>query len=109
MMGKRSKRPGRESRDVHADIREAAEKLKSSTRAGLRDAAEFPEIDALLRACREAVAVGVPRHVQFKGRTYWLQVRLTAIFAVFAAPGDAEPLLIGASFSTDEHGHKPGH
>ncbi|MBN8508533.1 MAG: hypothetical protein J0L57_07975 [Burkholderiales bacterium] len=108
-MGKQSKRPAREARDVHAAIRTAAETLKASGRSGFRDAAEFPEIAALLHAAREAVAAGVPRFVFHRGRNYWLRVRLAAAFDIFAAPGDAEPLLIGASFSTDEHGHKPGH
>lgn len=108
-MGKTSKRPGRAARDVHEAIRLAALALKTSGRNGLRNAAEFPEVDALLRTCREAVAVGIPRFVQHKGRTYWLRVRIGATFEVFAAPGDAEPLVVGASFSSDEHGHRPGH
>lgn len=109
MARKTSKRPARVARDVHAAIRAAAEALKTSGHTGLRDAAEFPEINELLNACRDAVAAGVPRFVCHKGRTYWLRVRLAAGFDIFAAPADEKPLLVGASFSTDEHGHKPGH
>lgn len=108
-MGKTSKRPARAARDVHATIRTAAEALNASGRTGFRDAAEFPELAELLHAARDAVAAGVPRFVVHLGRPYWLRVRLVAGFDIFAAPGDAEPLLTGASFSTDEHGHKPGH
>lgn len=108
-MGKRSRRPAREARDVHMAIRAAAESLKTSERCGFRDASELPEISDLLHAARDAVASGVPRSLVFHGRQYWLRVRLAAQFDIFAAPGDAEPLLIGASFSTDEHGHRPGH
>lgn len=108
-MGKQSKRPAREARDVHAAILAAAERLKSSGRTGFREAAEFPDVAALLYAIRDAVAEGVPRSVVFEGRRYWLRVRLAVQIDVFASPGDAEPLLRGASFSTDDHGHRPGH
>jgi hypothetical protein len=109
LMSKPSKRPARESRDVHAEIQAQAAALKRSTRNGLRDAAEFPEVAALLHAARGAVESGVPRFVQHKGRTYWLRVSLAATVEIFDAPTAAEPLLMGATFSTDAHGHRPGH
>lgn len=104
-MGKQSKRAGRAARDVHAAVRTAAEFLKSTGRTGVRDANEFPEVAELLHACREEVAKGVPRTIVFAGRTYWLRVRLAAIFDVFDTAAAAEPLLRGASFSSDEHGY----
>lgn len=108
-MSKRSKRPGREARDVHAAILAAAQALKSSGRVGIRDASEFPEVAALLNAARDAIAAQVPQSLVFEGRRYWLSSRLMVQIDVFAAPGDAEALLMGAAFSTDEHGHRPGH
>lgn len=108
-MGKRSKRPGRASRDIHAAILADAATLNASERFGIRSAADFPELAELLEACRAAVAASVPRYVTFKGRTYWLRVRLAVQLDVFAKPGDAHPLVRGASLSTQEFGHAPGH
>ena len=106
-MGKPSKRPGRAARDVHTLIAEQAATLRHAP-PGLADASEFPEIDALLHAGREAVAAGVPRFVFFKGRNYWLRVRLAVQLDVFAHRSDATPLLCGLSFSTEDTGHEPG-
>jgi hypothetical protein len=94
---------------VHAAIAAAGAALKASGRVGIRDAADFPEAAALLHAIRDAIADAVPRSVMFEGRRYWPRVRLAAQIDVFASPGDGEPLLIGASLSADEHGHRPGH
>ena len=106
-MGKPSKRPGRAARDVHALIAEQAAAIRHAP-PGLTDASEFPEIDALLHAGREAVAAGVPRFVFFKGRNYWLRVRLAVQLDVFANRSDATPLLCGLSFSTEDAGYQPG-
>ena len=108
-MGKQSKRPGRATRDVHAAIRAEAEKVKGAAVASARSADETPELAALLDACTEAVAAGVPRFVFFKGRNYWLRVRLAVQLDVFAQPSDAVPLVSGLSISTENHGHAPGH
>jgi hypothetical protein len=109
-MSKQSKRPGRAARDVHAAIAEQAAELRSAGRFGVRDADELPETAALLDAARDAVAAGVPRFVRHAGRNYWLRVRLVGLeIDLFAAPGDAEPLVRGASMSLDPHGHRPGH
>lgn len=108
-MSKRSKRPAREARDVHAAILAAAQALKASGRVGIRDGSEFPEVEALLHAARDAIAAQMPQSFVFEGRRYWLRSRLGAQIDVFAAPGDADPLLMGAAFSTDDHGHRPGH
>ena len=108
-MGKQSKRPGRAAREVHEAIRADAEALKQSGRIRMRDASEFPELSALLYACRDAVTAGIPRFVHFKGRNYWLRVRLSTELDVFAEPGDAAPLVRGMNYSNDEHGHAPGH
>lgn len=108
-MGKPSKRPGRAARDVHSAIRDAAASLKGAGRVGVRNADDFPEVAELLHACCDAVAAGVPRFVFHKGRNYWLRVRLVAGIDVFDSPTAAEPLLSGASFSSEEHGHRPGH
>lgn len=108
-MGKRSRRPAREARDVHAAILAAGEALKSGGRVGIRSGDEFPEVSELLHAIRDAIAASVPRSVVFEGRRYWPRVCLAVQIDVFAAPGDAEPLLMGVSFSTDEHGHQPAH
>ncbi len=109
MSGKRSKRPAREARDVHAAILAAAQTLKSRACVGICDGSEFPEVAALLHAARDAIAASVPQSVVFEGRRYWVRSRVMAQIDVFAAPGDADPLLMGASFSTTDHGHRPGH
>ena len=108
-MGTQSKRPGRAAREVHEAIRADADALKQSGRIRMRDASEFPELSALLYACRDAVTAGIPRFVHFKGRNYWLRVRLSTELDVFAEPGDAAPLVRGMNYSNDEHGHAPGH
>lgn len=108
-MGKRSKRPGRAARDIHATIRADALALKASSRNGARDAAQFPELDALLHAARDAVAAGVPSSFTFEGRLYWLRATLAVRLAIFAGPADGEPLVQGVSFCSDEHGHAPAH
>lgn len=83
--------------------------LAAAPRLGVRDAAEFPEVLLLLNACRDAVAGGVPRSVPFRGRNYWLQVRLVVDLDIFDSPTAREPLLQAASFSAEAHGHRPGH
>jgi hypothetical protein len=108
-MSKPSKRPQREDRDIHAAIREAAATLAAAPRLGLRNAAEFPEVAELLAACRDAVAAGVPRFVLFRGRNYWLRARVAVDVDIFDSPTAPEPLLQGAAFSAEAHGHRPGH
>lgn len=108
-MGKKSKRPARAARDVHAIIRADAEALKATAESGVYDAEQFPELAALLHAGREAVSAGVPRTMLYKGRNYWLRVRLAVQLDVFAQPGDADPLVRGVSGSTDDYGHAPAH
>ena len=109
-MSKRSKRPAREARDVHAAILAAAQVLKAASgRVGMRDGSEFPEVAALLHAARDAIAAQMPQSFVFEGRRYWLRSRLGAQIDVFAAPGYADPLLVGASLATDDYGHRPGH
>lgn len=108
-MAKRSKRPGRAARDVHAMIRTQAEALKRAARPGTRDADEMPEIAALLGAARVAVEGAIPAAVIFEGRRYYLRARLALQLDVFDSPGDADPLVRGATFSSEEFGHVPGH
>ena len=108
-MSKPSKRPAREAREVHAAIREAAAQLKAAPAPGFRDAGTFPEVSALLSACREAIAAGVPRFVLFRGRNYWLRAAVAVQVDIFDSPTAAEPPLRGAAFSAESHGHRPGH
>lgn len=108
-MSKRSKRPAREARDIHATIRAQAAELKRSAEVGFRDGDTAPEAAALLQECRRAVEASIPSAVLFEGRRYYLRCRLVIQLDVFENPGDAEPLLIGAAFSTEGHGHTPGH
>lgn len=108
-MGKPSKRPARAAREIHERIREAAETLRNASTFGVRDAEEFPEIAELLTACKKILEAGIPRSVVFEGRTYWLSVRLAAMFDIYASPGETRPLIRGASFSFEEFGHRPGH
>lgn len=108
-MGKRSKRPGRAARDVHAVIREQAERLKSAAQAGMRDPDDMPEVAALLAASRAAVESSVPSAVVFEGRRYFLRVRLALQLDVFDSPGAGEPLLQGATMSSEDFGYVPGH
>lgn len=108
-MSKASKRPSRASRDIHEAIRAQAEALRTSPRFGFRDAEDVPEVAALMACCRREVEAGVPKSVLFEGRRYWLTVRLAIQFDVYASPGDGEPLITGATFSTENFGHMPGH
>lgn len=108
-MGKASKRPGRASRDIHATVREHAERLKAAPQFGTRDADELPEVAALLVASREAVERSVPAAVVFEGRRYYLRVRLAMQLDVFDSPGAGEPLIRGAAMSSEGFGHEPGH
>jgi hypothetical protein len=108
-MGKQSKRPARAAREIHERIREAAEAMRRSPTFQMRDADEYPEVAALMTACREAVEASVPKSVVFEGRTYWLSVSLNLMLDIFGAPGEARPLIRGATFSTDDFGHRPAH
>lgn len=108
-MSKNSKRPGRAARDIHATIRADAERLKAADRFGMRDGTEFPELNALLYAYRDAIAAAVPRSIVFEGRAYYGRARLVMHLDVFAAPGEAEPLAGAMNFSSEGYGHAPGH
>ncbi len=108
-MGKRSKRPGRAARDVHAVIREQAAHLKATPGLLISDADDYPECAALLHAARKQVEATIPAAVTFEGRRYWLRVRLALQLEVFDTPGAAEPLLAGATATREGFGHVPGH
>ncbi len=108
-MSKTPKRPSPAPRDVHEAIREASAALRSAPRFGVSDAGEYPEVSALMSRCREEVEASIPKSVLFEGRRYWLTVRLSMQVDVYGEPGDAVPLISGAIFSTERHGHKPGH
>lgn len=108
-MSKKSKRPGRAARDIHATIRADAERLKAAERVGVRDGEAFPELNALLYAYRNAISAAVPRSIIFEGRTYYGRARLVVHLDVFAGPGEAEPLASALNFSTESYGHAPGH
>ena len=108
-MSKTSKRPGRAARDVHAAIQRQAAALKAAPVRGASDAELFPEGAALMEACRVAVGEAVPRSVLFAGRPYWVRVRLAYGVEVFDSPTATEPLIRGASYSAETHGHRPGH
>lgn len=97
------------ARDVHAAIREQAETLRTAPRPGVRDADEMPEVAALLAASRRAVESSIPSAVLFEGRRYFLRVRLAMQLEVFDVPGAAAPLVRGATVSTENFGHVPGH
>ena len=108
-MSKRSKRPGREARDVHAIIRADAERLKRMPRAANHIPDDMPEVVALMTACREAVEATTPSIAKFAGRTYWLRVGMLLKLEIFDSPGAAEPLLHGTAFNATGFGHVPGH
>lgn len=108
-MSKKGKRPGRVERDVHAAIAEEAARLRIGEASRVSGSSEFPESTALLNAAREAISANVPRFLSYRGRRYWLRVRLLAQFDVFAGPGDAVPLLEGLAGSTEDYGHAPAH
>lgn len=112
-MGKRSKRPGRDARDVHAIIREQAETLKRGPPGARAMPADVPEVAALVLAAirnfEAAMQAATPSTVVFEGRTYWLQVEAMAKLEVFDSPGASEPMLPGSMFRTKVAGHVPGH
>lgn len=85
-MGKPSKRPGRNVRDLHARIRESADRLRLSPRLGVRDVHDFPELAELMQAARQAVESAMPTGFDFHGRRYYLRVRLAALFDLFDGP-----------------------
>ena len=108
-MGKRSKRPGRAARDLHAAIREAAAQLNGAKTFSMRDADELPEVAELLAEARKAIEAAIPTGFEFHGRRYYLRSRLALQLDVFDAPGAAVPLVRGMSWSTEDFGHAPGH
>lgn len=108
-MGKRSKRPGRVARDLHAAIRAAAESLSKAPTFGVRDADEVPEVAELLAAARKAIEATIPTAFDFHGRRYYLRARLALQLDVFDVPGATSPLVRGACLSTEDFGHVPGH
>ena len=108
-VSKKSKRPGREARDIHATIRADADMLRASTRCGERNGEDFPELNALLYAYRNAIAAAVPRSIIFEDRTYYGRCRLVIHLDVFAGPGEAEPLVSAVNLSSEGYGHAPGH
>ena len=108
-MGKPSKRPGRESRDIHAAIRDEAAYVRSLPTGGESDAETWPALAELLTACRAQITGDVQRTIEFKGRRYYLTVRLAMSIDIFDSPGAAEPLFRGAVLSEESFGHAPGH
>lgn len=108
-MGKPSKRPGRAARDVHALIRDEAERLRQAPEFGIRDAEELPAVAGLLHAARQAIESAVPSAFWHEGRRYYLRAALAVQLNVFDAPGAAAPLVRGATFSSEGFGHAPGH
>lgn len=109
-MSKPSKRPGREARDIHQVIQETAERMRNAPAFDVRDTEEFPEVDRLMSCIREDIERAIPRMSVFEGRPYWVTVRMPHMLVdIFANPGDARPLIQGATFSRNPHGHKPGH
>ena len=108
-MGKRSKRPGRSAPDLHTIIRDAAERLSRARAFGVRDADEVPEVAELLNAARRAIEATIPAAFDFHGRRYYLRARLALQLDVFDVPSAAAPLVRGASISTEDFGHVPGH
>lgn len=110
-MGKRSSRKPhpRKAANVHEVIQAQADKLRQAPAFGVRNADELPAVGALLQAGREAIEATVPASFVFCGRTYYVRARLAVQLDVYAGPGDAVPLVRGASFSTEGFGHAPGH
>lgn len=108
-MSKKSKRPGRAARDIHAAIKAQCEGLRQTGRCGLRPADALPDVEALMWATRRRVEASLPSTVVFEGRTYWLRIRLSAQYDIFDSPAAAEPMLRGAVVSSDDFGHSPGH
>lgn len=108
-MSKPPKRPGRADRDIHAAIKSAAESLRRAPAFGVREADEGTELGDLLAAARAAVEGAVPSGFEFHGRRYFLRVRLALWLDVFDTPADALPLVAGATLSSQEFGHAPGH
>lgn len=94
---------------VHEAIRREAERLRSLPRGGYSLAHEVPEVAALLNAARAAVDASLPQSFEFHGRRYFLLSALHVRLEVFDSPAAGEPLVSGASFSTELFGHVPGH
>lgn len=108
-MGKPSRRPSREARDIHAAIRTAAAQLAGAPVPGLLSATSFPELNALLEDASLAVERGVPTAFVFHGRTYFLRVRIAAQLDIFDSAGAGQPLVCGAVLSNKDVGHTPGY
>lgn len=108
-MGKRSKRPGRATRDVHERIRETADTLHRAPHFRVRDAAELPDVQALMTATMRQIEDAIPASVTFEGVTYWIRCELAARLAIYGEPGTAAPLIEGLAFSSRSAGHQPGH
>ncbi len=109
-MGKASKRPGRAARDIHAAIRAAADAVRSMPAGGASDADTWPELAELLAQARAAVESATPAGFEFHGRRYFLRVALVGVhIEVFDHPAAGEPLVRGASLSSERFGHAPAH
>ena len=112
-MGKHTKRPGREARDVHAVIRVQAAALKRFPPGQYLIPADMPELNALVLTAVQtfdaAARAAVPSVAVFEGRTYWLRVAMLAKVEVFDSPGAADPVAPAALHRIDGAGHEPGH
>ena len=109
-MGKTSKRPGREERDVHAAIREEAAQAMSRPSGGASDSKDWPALDALMRVCRAELVDAIPEFIDYHGRRYFLRVHLVMTeLEVFDGPGKAVPLMRGALGLIEGAGHVRGH
>ncbi len=83
--------------------------LRSSPRIGFRNAEGMPAVSGLLAAARQAVESAIPSGFEYEGRRYFLRVCLALQVDVFDEPGAGLPLVRGATFSSEDFGHAPGH
>ena len=109
MMGKPPNPPGGNAYDAHAAIRAEAEKARSLPPFLASKAGQWPALDSLIAAGRTTVEGSIPASFDHKGRRYFLRVRLAMQLDIFEGPGDAAPMVIGATLSAAGFGHGPGH
>lgn len=95
---------------VHDRIQAEAQQAREAPILSLRDAAETPELAALLESALKAAGAAVPMKFIHEGRPYWLRVSIgMARYEVFDSPATALPLVAALCGSADTFGHTPGH
>lgn len=108
------KRPPPLPGDVHERIARMSRALRDAAAAKgsamLMPPSLAPELDSLLLAALDSIAVSAPPTFEWKGRTYFLRVGVSfAAVDVFQNTGDELPVVEGVGEVGGPAGARPGH